>query len=126
MRKWDKSRQGIAAVEFGLLFPLMVLLLFFLIEGASAIHAYSTLVEASREGARMVLIEGETTNVAAMVQALTTELDSDSLTTAVNAGTDTVTVEVYYDYHPFSKNIFELLVGSETIQLAASTTMPLP
>ena len=126
MRKWDKSRQGIAAVEFGLLFPLMVLLLFFLIEGASAIHAYSTLVEASREGARMVLIEGETTNVAAMVQALTTELDGDSLTTAVNAGTDTVTVEVYYDYHPFSKNIFELLVGSETIQLAASTTMPLP
>ena len=126
MRKWDKSRQGIAAVEFGLLFPLMVVLLFFLIEGASAIHAYSTLVEASREGARMVLIEGETTNVAAMVQALTTELDGDSLTTAVNAGTDTVTVEVYYDYHPFNENIFELLVGSQTIQLAASTTMPLP
>jgi len=126
MRKWDKSRQGIAAVEFGLLLPLMVLLLFFLIEGANAMHAYSTLVEASREGARMVLIEGDATNVAAMVDALTTSLDSESLTTAVNAGTDTVTVEVHYDYHPFNENIFELLFGSETIQLAASTTMPLP
>ncbi|MEF2231460.1 MAG: TadE/TadG family type IV pilus assembly protein [Pseudodesulfovibrio sp.] len=126
MRKWDKSRQGIAAVEFGLLLPIMVLLLFFLIEGANAMHAYSSLVEASREGARMVLIEGDTANVAAMVEALTTDLDSENLTTAVNAGTDSVTVEVCYDYHPFSENIFEMLVGSETIQLAASTTMPLP
>ncbi|MDD3311557.1 TadE/TadG family type IV pilus assembly protein [Pseudodesulfovibrio sp.] len=126
MRKRDASRRGIAAVEFGLLLPLMVLLLFFLVEGASAMHAYSTLVEASREGARKALVDGDTANVAAMVEALTTDLDRDSLTTAVSEGPDTVTVEVSYDYHPFNENILEILVGSETIQLAARTTMPLP
>lgn len=126
MRKCDTSRQGIAAVEFGLLLPILVLLLFFLIEGANAMHAYSTLVEASREGARLALIDGNTTNVTAMVRALTSELDNDNLSTAVSEGTDTVTVEVSYDYHPFNENIFEMLFGTETIQLAARTTMPLP
>lgn len=126
MRKQDKSRQGLAAVEFGMLLPIMVLLLFFLIEGANAMHAYSSLVEASREGARMALIEGDTANVGAMVEALTTGLDAQDLSTIVSASSDTVTVEVYYEYHPFNENIFEMLVGSETIQLAARTTMPLP
>lgn len=126
MRKQDKSRQGTAAVELGMLLPFLVLLLFFLVEGAYAMHAYSNLVEASREGARMALIEGDTTNVSAMVDALTTSLDGESLSTVVNSGQDTVTVEVYYEYHPFSENIFKMLTGSETIQLAARTVMPLP
>ncbi len=126
MRKWDKSRQGIAAVEFAMLLPIMVLLLFFLIEGANAMHAYSNLVEASREGARLVLMDGDSTNVEAMIESLTSELDAEALSTAVNTGSETVTVEVYYDYQPISENIFEMLTGDTGLQLAASTTMPLP
>jgi Flp pilus assembly protein TadG len=126
MRKRDESRQGTAAVELGMLLPILVLLFFFLVEGAYAMHAYSNLVEASREGARMALIEGDATNVEAMVEALTTGLDAESLSTVVNSGQDTITVEVHYDYHPFNKNIFEMLTGSDTFQLAARTTMPLP
>ncbi len=126
MRKWDKSRQGIAAVEFAMLLPVVVLLLFFLIEGAQAMHAYSNLVEASREGARLVLMDGEEANVGAMVQALTEELDATAVSTTVNTSPETVTVEVYYDYQPFNENIFKMLTGDTGVQLAASTTMPLP
>ena len=49
MRKRNESRRGTAAVELGMLLPLLVLLLFFLVEGAYAMHAYSNLVEASRK-----------------------------------------------------------------------------
>ena len=74
----------------------------------------------------MALIEGDAANVEAMVEALTTGLDAESLSTVISAGQDTITVEVHYEYHPFNENIFEMLMGSETIQLAARTTMPLP
>lgn len=126
MRKWDKSKQGLAAVEFAMLLPILVLLLFFLVEGANAMHTYSSLVEASREGARLVLLNGETAEVKNMIESLSSDLDTEFLTTAVKLGSDTVTVEVYYDYEPVNENIYEMLTGKKRSKFAASTTMPMP
>lgn len=128
MRKRDTTRQGLAAVEFALMLPVMALLLFMLVEGANAMHAYSNLVEASREGARLALMDGASSDIEALVQAVTTELDIDALTTSVttNAGSNTITVEVSYDYQPFGENAFKMLTGDQSLQLIAQTTMPLP
>ena len=128
MRKRDTTRQGLAAVEFALMLPVMALLLILLVEGASAMHAYSNLVEASREGARMALLDGAPSDIEALVQAITTELDINALTTSVitDAGTNTVTVEVSYAYQPFGENAFQMLTGDQSLQLVAQTTMPLP
>jgi Flp pilus assembly protein TadG len=128
MRKLDESRRGIAAVEFALMLPLMALLLFMLIEGAGAMHAYSNVVEASREGARMALMDGTTSDIEALVEAVTQELDSDALTTAVTTDTtaNTVTVEVSYAYQPFGTDALEMLTGGKPLVLVAQTTMPLP
>ena len=126
MRKKNTTRQGIAAVEFALMLPVMLLLLFMLVEGVNAMHAYSNLLEASREGARLALLDGEPSEIEALVQAVTTELNSEYLSTSVTTGSTTITVEVSYDYQPFGQNTIKMLTGEQSFQLIAQTTMPLP
>ncbi|ADU63912.1 MAG: pilus assembly protein [Pseudodesulfovibrio sp.] len=128
MRKRDDSRRGLAAVEFALMLPFMALLLFTLVEGAGAMHAYSSVVQASREGARMALMDGTASDIEALVQAVTQGLKSEAVTTSVTAdsASNTVTVEVSYAYHPFIQNALELLTSQASLELVAQTTMPLP
>lgn len=128
MRKRDDSRRGLAAVEFALMLPFMALLLFTLVEGAGAMHAYSNVVQASREGARMALMDGTASDIEALVQAVTQGLENEAVTTSVIAdpAANTVTVEVSYAYQPFIKNALELLTSQASLELVAQTTMPLP
>lgn len=123
-----QNKRGIAAVEFAMMLPVMALILFLLVEGAHAMHAYSNLVEASREGARMALMEGTTSDIVSLIQSITDELDADAMSTSVvtDAGAKTVTVEVAYAYQPFSENAFEMLTGDSSFTIVAQTTMPLP
>ncbi len=130
MRNRDNSRRGMAAVEFALTLPVLALLLFLLVEGANAMHTYSALVEASREGARHVLMLGDDANVDALVSALVADLDQQELST--NVVTDpiakTVTVKVAYNYKPFGNDDEEGMFGdaNDDIHFVAKTTMPLP
>ena len=129
MRKWDKSRQGLAAIEFALMLPMMAVLLLLLVEGANAMHTYSSLIEASREGARHVLMEGDAASVETLIKALVADLDTDELTTNVitNSVANTVTVEVSYDYQPFgNNNASGMFNDGAPFQFVAQTTMPLP
>jgi len=128
MREKDERRQGLAAVEFALLLPVMLFLLLLVVEGAAAMHTYSSLVEASREGARYVLMEGESADVEALVAALVADLDTENLTTNVvtDSNANTVTVEVSYDYELFgSENGSGLFGNDEPLKFVAQTTMPL-
>jgi Flp pilus assembly protein TadG len=130
MKKRDDRRQGTAAVEFALLLPVMALMIMLLVEGANAMHTYSALVEASREGARHVLMQGDEADVEALVDALVTEINAEDLSTNVvkDPVANTITVEVSYDYRPFgSENGATLLGGEdESFQIVAQTTMPMP
>ncbi len=130
MRNKDNNRQGAVAIEFALMLPVMALILLLLVEGASAMHTYSALVEASREGARHVLMEGDDANVEALVAALIADIDDQDLTTDVVTDTTakTVTVKVSYNYQPFGSNSDEGLLGenNDPIKFVAQTTMPLP
>lgn len=128
MRRRDTSRRGLAAVEFALLLPAMALLFFLIIEGANAMNAYSNLVEASREGARLALMDGASSDIEALVKAVTQNLNGENLETVVttDAGNNTVTVEVSYVYEPFGENALKALTGDTSLQLVAQTTMPLP
>jgi Flp pilus assembly protein TadG len=51
-RSARKEKRGQALVEFALVFPLLVLLIFGLIDLGRAVYAQHTLSEAAREGAR--------------------------------------------------------------------------
>ena len=130
MRKTDNSRKGLAAVEFALTLPVLALLILLLVEGANAMHTYSALVEASREGARHVLMQGDDADVNTLVAALVGDLDQQELSTDVvtDPVANTVTVKVAYNYKPFGSSGEEGMLGddNEEIQFVAQTTMPLP
>ena len=121
-----ESERGVMAAEFALLLPVFVLLMALLLEGGNAIRTYSVLVEASREGARHVLLHGDASNVPAVVQAVTADLSGVAASTVTTA-IKTVTVEVGYAYRSFngSEGFIEALFDGPLI-LRASTTMPLP
>jgi hypothetical protein len=55
------SDRGAAAVEFALLLPLLVLLVFGMIDFGRAINAQITITQAAREGARVLALPGGTT-----------------------------------------------------------------
>ncbi|WP_207264651.1 TadE/TadG family type IV pilus assembly protein [Desulfovibrio sp. Huiquan2017] len=129
MRKIEKGRRGMAAVEFALLLPVLALLILLLMQGGNAMHTYSALVEASREGARHVVTAGDSADVAALVAAVVADLDPDKLSTNVTTDTldNTVTVEVSYVYDIFGSQSGNALFGKdEPLTLVAQTTMPLP
>ncbi|BDQ38573.1 hypothetical protein SYK_29330 [Pseudodesulfovibrio nedwellii] len=131
MKNKDTKRQGLAAVELALMLPVLALLLMLLVEGANAIHTYSSLIEASREGARHVLLEGSDADVEALVAALVTDIDSADLNTNVTTDTvsQTVTVEVSYQYELFGNASSTTPIGESndnSFQFVAQTTMPMP
>jgi Flp pilus assembly protein TadG len=62
LRGRTTSDRGAAAVEFALLLPLLLLLLFGIIDFGRALNAQITLTQAAREGARLTAL-GNTTAV---------------------------------------------------------------
>ncbi len=131
MRKDCNSQKGMAAVEMALILPLVAALLFVLVEGSSALRTYSSLQDASREGARLVLREGPGADVQTLVQALFPDLAPASLSakSVVDSTAHTVTVEVSYVYTPFSGSSgsgAQDAFGNTPYTFVSSTTLPLP
>ena len=129
-RRDDTRRSGVAAVEFALMLPVFAALLFLLVEGANAMHTYSQLQQASREGARLVLVQGDTDGVADVIRNLVPDLPTDALQTTVttDVAQNTVTVRVELNYESFygENPALQAFGGEEGYVFAAQTTMPLP
>lgn len=128
MRRDDRNKRGTSTVELALSLPMLAMMLFLLIEGANVMHTYSELMEASREGARMVLRDGENTNVQSFVESLLQDLDGPVTATVSTGSSNMVTVEVSYDYQPFPghDDILEYLFDYTSTEFRAKTSMPLP
>jgi Flp pilus assembly protein TadG len=127
------SDRGAAAVEFALLLPLLVLLVFGMIDFGRAINAQITITQAAREGARALALGQATYQTRAdqagiglgLTAANVTELpDSQSVTGCPpNAGQtgDDAVVQVTYTF------TFITPVGSlfgPTMTLTAEGQMP--
>jgi hypothetical protein len=57
MRRLFRDRSGQSLVEFALVFPIFMLLLFGLIDGGRLVYQHSVLSQAAREGARLASVE---------------------------------------------------------------------
>lgn len=130
MKRRHSSKQGFAAAELGLMLPMLVVLMFLLFEGSNAMRTYSAMVEASREGARVVLRDGGVADMQGLMTALLNDVPAESISSKVttNEAAKTVTVEVICNYQPFNggSDALEMLSGSSGFTLRAKTTMPLP
>ena len=97
------GERGAAAVEFALVVPLLLVLLFGIIEFGKTMHAQSTLSAATREGARTMALTNNVSAARTAVQAADGPLDlgaasiTVSPTSCTGAGpTQQVTVTISY------------------------------
>ena len=99
-----RGERGAAAVEFALVLPLLLLLLFGIVAVSQAFQTQARLSAAAREGARVMALAGDTTQATAAVHGAAGDLDisdadirfsRESCTTTDLLAT--VTVTVVYD-----------------------------
>lgn len=86
----DSPDRGAAAVEFALLLPLLLLLVFGIIDFGRALNAQITLTQAAREGARLAALGDADANVVSGTRAAATGLGPVGVTVnscPVGAGT---------------------------------------
>jgi Flp pilus assembly protein TadG len=136
--KW-KTEKGAAVVEFAVILPLLLLLVFGIIEFGLLIYNKAMITNASREGARIGIVyrTDRSTADAAIVNTVDnyladylvtfggtgvhTTVTNPSPTTGLATG-DNLTVTVSYDYHFLVvPNFLTNLAGG--VQLVGATTM---
>lgn len=136
MRGIDRSQRGASAVEFAILAPLFVALLFAIIEFGMILYTKSMLAHASREGARFGVIYSNPRHTSGEIQTVVRNfLNTSGLTNAAavnvtgagGASEATLTVAVTYNYQflvlPQDMNRFMGGTMPLTLNLAASTAM---
>lgn len=117
-----KDRRGQSTVEFALVLPILLLIVFGIIEFGLIFNAYVTVISSSREGARYGIVGDR--NEAEIVQKVKDTagiLDAGKLDVNVqNTGTEITVVVVYH------ADILDPIMGGilgKSIPLRAKTTM---
>jgi len=121
-----RNRRGAAVVEFAVVAPIFVALVLGMIEFGRALMVQQTLTNASREGARVAVLEGATASeVTAAVEERLTTIDGATVTCnpdpAAAAYGDSITVTVSVPFNGVSWLPSPIFLGGEN--LTASTVM---
>lgn len=77
MKKPDE--RGVSAVEFALLLPVLVLIIFFILEGGLILYNQAVITNASREGARSGILSAETRPTLSDIQTVVTKYTNGRL-----------------------------------------------
>jgi Flp pilus assembly protein TadG len=133
-RPCRRNRQGAAAVEFAVVAPVFFLLVFGMIEFGRAIMVQQVIINASREGARLAVLDSTTPTASTVISTVKTYLQNGGVssasaivtinptepTTAGYGQPVTVTVQI-----PFSSVSWlpKPIFLSTTTNLTASTVM---
>ena len=125
-RLFRRNRRAAAAVEFAVVAPVFLLLVFGMIEYGRMVMVYQVITNASREGARTAVLDGATTNsvttsvnsylTAAMISGATVTVAPNPPTNAQYGDPVTVTVSI-----PFSQVSWlpsPMYLGSRTLTSA--------
>jgi Flp pilus assembly protein TadG len=118
---------GVTLVEFALVVPLLLAILFATLDLGWGVYASNTLSLAAREGARKGIISSASdSTIRTQVKTTATGLplqDSDiAISRHSEDGDDFITVTVEYDYSPFTPFLGALFAGG-AITLSGKATM---
>ena len=131
----NKKPKGQSLLEFGLVLPLLILVITAFLDLGRGFYYFTALSNSVREGARYAVVNpipatGEP-SIIEVVQDLSIALDPASMTVSVQfddpSGTNSyyVTVAGTYDYAPVTPGV-QLIIGAPgTIPLTSQTTMKL-
>jgi Flp pilus assembly protein TadG len=97
-----KGEKGQSLVEFALVAPIFFLVLFAIVDFGMAFHAWITVTNSAREGARLGAVRASAIDIETRARDTASTLDDGNLSvTVTNAQGDpgeSVVVEVTYDY----------------------------
>ncbi len=97
-----KGEKGQSLVEFALVAPIFFLMLFAIVDFGMAFHAWITVTNSAREGARIGAVRANAAEIDTRVRDTAATLDDGNLSVTVtnaegNPG-ESVVVEVSYEY----------------------------
>ncbi len=105
VRHRGKREDGQSLVEFVLVLPIFLLVLFAIVDFGMAFHAWITVTNSAREGARLGSVHGSAAAIQQRVRNTASALDQANLTVTVTNADDqggqpgeSVVVDVSYDY----------------------------
>jgi Flp pilus assembly protein TadG len=87
-RRHQGGERGVAAVEFALVAPILLLLVFGIIDFGLAFHAWDASENAAREGARVGAVDSSVADIQARVASATSFLDQTKLSVDVSCSKD--------------------------------------
>lgn len=102
----QRDEKGQALVEFALLVPIFLILLFAIVDFGMGFHSWITITNSAREGARLGAVSASTDDIRDRVYDTATLINEDTnmtvtVTNAADDGGDpgeSVVVQVDYDY----------------------------
>ncbi len=127
MLRTVQSEKGQAVVELALVLPLLLLLLFGIMEFGRVFDASLVITQAVREGARAGAVGGTDADVTDAVMTVAGNLNQKSLSIAISPSQNertsggSITVEVNYSVQLVDPVISQLVTNP--FPLSASTTM---
>jgi len=106
VRRWRETDAGQTLVEFSLILPIMLLMLFALVDFGRGFYTWLVLTNAAREGARVGAVEQPVDVITAKVKSTASGLTTTNpplhitVTKAYPTGAvgDAVTVDLTYDF----------------------------
>lgn len=137
IRKKARDERGQSLVEFALVVPIFLILVFGIVDFGMGFHAWITTTNAAREGARIGAVGAGASTIDARVRDTAGTLDDENLTVTILNASDqggdpgeSVSVQVDYDYHlitPISGLINIMSGGSigPTINFTSTSEMRL-
>jgi hypothetical protein len=100
-RRTGKGEGGQSLVEFALVLPIFLLVLFAIIDFGMAFNAWLTVTNSAREGGRLATVGASAADVETRVRHTAGSIGDDVTVTVTNAQGDpgeSVVVDVSYDY----------------------------
>ncbi|HAA89854.1 MAG TPA: pilus assembly protein TadE [Peptococcaceae bacterium] len=110
-----RSQRGQALAEFALILPLLLLLVFGIIEFGRIFYSYLMVTQAAREGARLGAVGGSDQEIVALVRDVAVGLDENRIKVDIDpvedqrSRGDSLRVAVSYDLPLVAPIITELL-----------------
>jgi len=132
-RRTGKGEGGQSLVEFTLVLPIFLLVLFAIIDFGMAFNAWITVTNSAREGARLGSVRASSGDIETRVRDTAGPLGDDLTVIVTNAEGDpgeSVVVDVSYDYSLITPlaNIMGMVSGgsiSDTLNLSSTADMRL-
>jgi len=132
--KGKSGERGQSLVEFALVAPIFLMLVFAIVDFGMGFHAWITVTNSAREGARLGAVQADATQIETRVRDTADTLDQSKLTVAITNAQgspgDSVVVDVDYQYDLISPlaGIVSFLTGDvigPTLNLSSTAEMRL-